>query len=81
MWFQHFQKFKFPQVRRRAGVRGRRGLREGQVVRLPLGLLLQILRRRNEEEKGKQIRFQFPNTFIIGVKRYLLKKFLFQNSS
>ena len=69
--FQHFQKSKFPQVRRRAGVRGRRGLREGQVVRLPLGLLLQILRRRNEKEKGKQIRYQFPNTFF-GVKRYLL---------
>ena len=42
-------------------MRGSRRLREGSVVRIPVGLLLKVLRRGNEEEKGTLLNWLTPD--------------------
>ena len=42
-------------------MRGSRRLREGSVVRIPVGLLLKVLRRGNEEEKGTLLIWLTPD--------------------
>ena len=56
-----YTKRVFLQIRRRTGMRGSRRLREGSVVRIPVGLLLKVLRRGTEEEKGTLLNWLTPD--------------------